>query len=48
MMNNLMDTMTKNPDMIKNMSSMLGPNHPMASMLNKASPVFFNFFILES
>ncbi len=33
-----MDMMKSNPDMLKNMSGMLGENHPMSGYLKDASP----------
>lgn len=32
-----MDNLSKNPEMLKSMVKMLGPNHPLASMLDRAS-----------
>ncbi len=39
MIKNMMKSM--NPDMIKNMGKMMGDNNPMASYLEKSSPVIF-------
>lgn len=30
--------MKKNPEMLKSMAKMMGPNNPMASMLENSSP----------
>jgi hypothetical protein len=38
--------MKKNPEMLKNMAKMMGPNNPMASMLENSSPVNKYFLIL--
>lgn len=33
-----MDQLKKNPDMLKNMAKMMGPNNPAAAYLEKSSP----------
>lgn len=33
-----MDNLSKNPEMLKGMVKMLGSNHPLASMIDRASP----------